>query len=567
MSENCTTSKDGFTVALYTGDQQPRMINEVRSGLDCNCLCMGCGGKLVAVHPKKISAYFKHYSPAGTSFTGCPESKRNSESITHFLTKHHIAKVKQLHVPPLLIKKERNEMAGFSYEPYLVRPAQLLKFDEVILEKKQGSIIPDCIGIIGHRRLFIEVKVTHGIDDQKLKKIKDMKATSIELYVQEIIRSPDSPYLDKLVNNPKYLEWINAPILENLNNVSMAYDYFETQLDDYIAKIQAEEIAREQAKKLAHNKARPAKSKAILERLIFDWDFENLDVNNFLTADKEQNLKAESKSKLKNIAAPLCERINNKFDSLRVQLNSAEKQCQKLWEQIDNLRSLLPPKYQGDILNRDPRAWVVNIIPKQLEDLEDQYYQIWLSGMKEEEKLVIKNNCADMSETEIDKHAGISKWRLDFLSKEAFVRSAGGLYESEKEQVTSSITQELSEVMPRLITAFDEYDEALKASINKRAKLEDQISKLSLEFTSSLQEFFIETLSEMSVYGNSVNTGNWLASLQDHFYQQEKEREIAEWRSSRQSVRQSAWAEFVEQVQSKSDEEIFNLHLADKSIM
>ncbi len=567
MSDRCITSKDGFTVALHAFDQQPRMISSVRSGLECNCLCMGCGRKLVAVHPKKISAYFKHYSPVGTAFTGCPESKRNSESITHFLTKHHIAKTKQLHVPPLSIFKTNSGKIDFKYKSYTVRPARILKFDEVLLEKRQGAIIPDCIGIIGERRLYIEVKVTHGIDSVKLAKIKEMKATTIEMYVQGTVKNPESPYLEKLVNNPDHLEWIHAPILDKQVHIDRAEGYFKSQLEAYEAIDRARKEAEEALILESYRQARPSKVKSILKELMSDWDAENLNIKNLLSAEEKIQLRHDSSEKLSSLGLPACTLVSSDYEMLYSELEVTEIKCQQFREAIDSLRSSLPNKYQVDIVNRDPRNWIGNVIKVQVLNLEIDFFQIWLSGMKEEEKMLIGQHLSDLSEEQLNKHEGIRQWRSEYLSKEAFVLATGGISDEERFRLASLINKELKPTIDDLIIKYDELDLLLSKSLNTRSMLESQISNLGLKFTQAIQEYFVNPLPIIPVYMNSIHPKQWLQSLQDRYYHEEVDRVTTEWRSSRKVVRKSAWNDFTQQIESKSDEEIYRIQLAEQPIV
>lgn len=50
-----------------------------------------------------------------------------------------------------------------------------LLFCQVLLEKRQGDNIPDCIGVTGNgKQLFIGVYVAHKVDEKKISKIVSM---------------------------------------------------------------------------------------------------------------------------------------------------------------------------------------------------------------------------------------------------------------------------------------------------------------------------------------------------------------------------------------------------------
>lgn len=45
-------------------------VSEVKSGLDCNCVCPNCGKDLVAAQGEKTEWYFRHYEQASDCKTG-----------------------------------------------------------------------------------------------------------------------------------------------------------------------------------------------------------------------------------------------------------------------------------------------------------------------------------------------------------------------------------------------------------------------------------------------------------------------------------------------------------------
>ncbi len=55
-----------------------------------------------------------------------------------------------------------------------------LKIDKVLLENKTGNIIPDVIAIAKGKELYIEIKVTHGVDDKKVQYIVDNELSVVE---------------------------------------------------------------------------------------------------------------------------------------------------------------------------------------------------------------------------------------------------------------------------------------------------------------------------------------------------------------------------------------------------
>jgi hypothetical protein len=100
----------------------------------------------------------------------------------HLLAKEVLLKERKVLLPELKLKSEKSIwMPGIDYETtLLVKPWQIVNIDSVELEVKIGNIIPDVIVRKKDRILFIEIKVTHGIDDKKLAYIKENNINVIE---------------------------------------------------------------------------------------------------------------------------------------------------------------------------------------------------------------------------------------------------------------------------------------------------------------------------------------------------------------------------------------------------
>ncbi|MGE8451808.1 MAG: hypothetical protein ACN6OP_14530, partial [Pseudomonadales bacterium] len=67
-------------------------------------------------------------------------------------------------------------------------PSRLVRFDDVLVEKAEGDIRPDIVGIVGDRPIYIEVAVTHYIDKVKLARVRDRGVATLEIAI-----SPETP--------------------------------------------------------------------------------------------------------------------------------------------------------------------------------------------------------------------------------------------------------------------------------------------------------------------------------------------------------------------------------------
>ena len=70
----------------------------------------------------------------------------------------------------------------------LLYPKKKIPVDRVELEKRFDDIIPDIVVYSGDKYFFIEIYVTHPIDDEKLKKLKEKNISTIEVDLSKIKR-------------------------------------------------------------------------------------------------------------------------------------------------------------------------------------------------------------------------------------------------------------------------------------------------------------------------------------------------------------------------------------------
>jgi hypothetical protein len=67
------------------------------------------------------------------------------------------------------------------YETEAVAEARRVKFDEAILEKRTGQIVPDVILVARGRRLIVEFRVTHECGPEKIARIRELNVAAIEI--------------------------------------------------------------------------------------------------------------------------------------------------------------------------------------------------------------------------------------------------------------------------------------------------------------------------------------------------------------------------------------------------
>ena len=209
---------------------------QVPRGLACNCTCAGCGAALVANQGERKVWHFSHQANS--------DCKSGYESAIHAAMKQLLMSEKRIMLPSLAVwayppdMRKANvphprdfgdlELASGKHEfqHYMedligrgTSKAKLIEFDEVIEESREGNIQPDIIGVVGDRRLYIEVAATHLVDQEKERKTRERGVAMIEIrlpYEKGI--APDFDMLRRLLLaevTPAEKYWISNPVVEH----------------------------------------------------------------------------------------------------------------------------------------------------------------------------------------------------------------------------------------------------------------------------------------------------------------------------------------------------------------
>jgi hypothetical protein len=141
--------------ALYRTTGEPAFIKEVANGLACDCVCELCGQALVAAQGKKIKWHFKHAVDSD-----CPGGQ---ETAIHKLAKKIICAHIEIETP--------NGRVSYS-NPRSEETFQLIR--------------PDIIVVSADKYFFIEILVTHQVDETKELFYTNGKHRSIEIDLQNL---------------------------------------------------------------------------------------------------------------------------------------------------------------------------------------------------------------------------------------------------------------------------------------------------------------------------------------------------------------------------------------------
>lgn len=197
---------------LYYGikDGQIVSINDVTSGKTCGCVCPSCGEQLIA---KKGEIMIHHFAHASTK-----DCEYGYETSLHLLAKDIIKNLNHFVLPKeklnyFYYNVNNNEVKNY---PNL-NDALDIKIDNVEIELPFDNMKPDIVIYSGEKKYFIEIFVTHKIDDVKLEKIKNKLVDTIEIGLSNIDKQAEHEALEEiLLNDNERKYWIYNNKIETI---------------------------------------------------------------------------------------------------------------------------------------------------------------------------------------------------------------------------------------------------------------------------------------------------------------------------------------------------------------
>ena len=127
------------------------------------------------------------------------------ETELHLRAKAIIQSGRCIALPEIFINTGDSHM-GMPLKAFTAYSGGTIHFDTVLLENPLDGFTPDCVATKDGRDLLIEVKVTHGIDDDKLKKIRALNIPCVELVVP---RDTKPSNLEFIVLDKSNYRWVH----------------------------------------------------------------------------------------------------------------------------------------------------------------------------------------------------------------------------------------------------------------------------------------------------------------------------------------------------------------------
>lgn len=176
-------------------------ISEVLPGLACHCFCPACDSRLIARKGSRNVHHFAHYRK--------PECAHALESSLHAMAKLILQRAGKIVLPPTFLHHQDKPAAY----------AQLFQFSQVRIEQYQDGSIPDLMLESAHKKVWVEIAVSHPSSRSKIWKLQQTKQTAIEIDVKAIHlelagmgQGADlAAFTERIVQDIRHKKWLFNP--------------------------------------------------------------------------------------------------------------------------------------------------------------------------------------------------------------------------------------------------------------------------------------------------------------------------------------------------------------------
>lgn len=188
-------------------DGQIVHVDDVLNGIRCGCICPDCEKPLIAVNnPSNRKAHhFQHQSLSDCRFA--------YETALHYMAKDIILSTMTLAVPDVEFVLHNKANAYYQRSPEKIPEKYIrmkkLQLDSVEVEKSAGSFRPDLKCVVAGRVFYIEIAVTHFVDEGKGKKIFQDGTPLLEIDLSGVERGVHKDkLLSMLSGDISCMQWI-----------------------------------------------------------------------------------------------------------------------------------------------------------------------------------------------------------------------------------------------------------------------------------------------------------------------------------------------------------------------
>jgi ssDNA-binding Zn-finger/Zn-ribbon topoisomerase 1 len=199
------------------GEKEGRLYapDEVERGLACQCHCPACGTPLVANKPKVKRDYFSHHRTE--------DCAGGYESALHKMGKQIIEDAGWVTVPHISVPVTWYVSDGPTWRDTVDYDRRRVNFTGLVVEQQADRWRPDITATLKNgQTLYIEIKVTHGVEDPKADDLDNLMEIDLSGIRPEEVR--DLNALTHLVLFAASRRWYRCSLYDDLKRVRDAYD-------------------------------------------------------------------------------------------------------------------------------------------------------------------------------------------------------------------------------------------------------------------------------------------------------------------------------------------------------
>jgi predicted RNA-binding Zn-ribbon protein involved in translation (DUF1610 family) len=197
--------KNTSLLQLFAIDKQNqiRSIDEVTRGLSCECTCPSCGEEVIARQGEVREWHFAHASTVVCT-TG-------AETALHLAAKQVILQHQGITIPGRTVTESLRLADGRSGTGEVTRPEMWLDFNNVEAEMSFRNIRPDIVASLNNTYFFIEIAVTHFIDEDKKELFYELNLPTLEIDLASIkeTRWTWESLEETVLNSIDHKKWIH----------------------------------------------------------------------------------------------------------------------------------------------------------------------------------------------------------------------------------------------------------------------------------------------------------------------------------------------------------------------
>ena len=190
----CVDNRDdgpALTAALGP-DGEIILISDHRAKSLKGLVCMACGTDLIAVKGPERAWHFRHRSDR--------DCRHGGETALHMLAKALLEQRPEILLPAIMV-----ETRDLSEE---IRPSQWVMLSNVQLEQREDGFVPDVQADIETTPIFIEVRVTHAVDNLKAQRIAARGVSTVEIDLSGLPRRASLSMISEALRHKAPRTWI-----------------------------------------------------------------------------------------------------------------------------------------------------------------------------------------------------------------------------------------------------------------------------------------------------------------------------------------------------------------------